>query len=174
MRKLVFLASVLIVAATFNKANAQSTGTTNMTVALSSIQSIVVNDPTVLLNFVAPADYSTGVTVAKPAHLSVTSTGKFFVKVKASDLELIAQTGATGANIPVSTISLTSSLAGATFGTSTPATVSLTNADQTLYNNTEGTTASNIDVSYKALGGANYLNRTGNFSTTLTYTISAL
>jgi hypothetical protein len=176
MKRLFLCAAVFMAAAVFNEVNAQAVSATTqptLNVTLSDIQSIVVNNADIDLNFTTPSNYSNGVRNTLMNHLTVTSSGKFIVKVKAAGTHLTKSATATGSPIPVSTISLTPTLAGTTFGTSTPTTITaLTNADQTLYANTEGTTSSSINVSYKAAGGADYLNRTGSFTTTLTYTIS--
>ena len=61
----------------------QSTANVTVTIRLNEILSIVVENPTVLLEYTTPDDYNTGsVNTSMEEHLTVNSTGPFIVTVK--------------------------------------------------------------------------------------------
>jgi len=180
MKKLFIIAAVLITGFTINKASAQTTtGTTDLKVTLNAVQSITVNNPTVGLNFTNSADYLTGVNTTQENHLTFASTSGFSITAKAgTDL-----TGGTGNDIPVSTVTITPStgtIGNPPGGTPTITASPLSKAAAvTIYSSPStitsgGTTQASLDVNYNASGGTNYLNRTGTFTSTITYTIAPL
>ncbi|MES2826519.1 MAG: hypothetical protein V4687_00115 [Bacteroidota bacterium] len=173
MKKFLTLAAVLIIGFSANKAKAQATATLNVT--LAAVQSITVAGPqaTVTLPFTSAADYNAGVTLAQPDHITATSTGQFFIRVKADG----PLTRVGGGTIPLNTISLTptaGTVAIPTAPTFTPIT-QLSTTDQELVRSTGGCVGSKINVSYRASGGAPYLDKVaGTYTALITYTIAAL
>jgi hypothetical protein len=153
------------------KTNAQATANANLNVVLADIKSIKVNpaQSTVTLNFATSADYLDGVFITQAAHLEITSTSGFQVKVKAATASLVNGVS----TIPVSTILLTPTLSagsvdeGAAF---TP--VSLSATPQPILNTPNGNARIYFDMQYKASGGQDYINKAaGTYVTTITYSI---
>jgi len=83
MKKFITI-SLSIILACFGVAKAQVTGTTSVHVKLVDILALAVNDNDVNINFNELADYQSGVTVAKPGHLTVTSNQPYTLNVKAA------------------------------------------------------------------------------------------
>ena len=174
MRKVILTLTIVLSVFMINAAKAQTTtATAIVNVTLAAVQSIAVTQGTVTIPFATSADYNTGVTVAQADHLTASSSGQFFIRVK-SNADL---TGPAAATIPISTISLTPT-AGTTAAPGSPVyntIASLSTSDQDLVTSTGGCNAAKFNVSYKASGGANYLNKAvGTYTATLTYTIAAL
>ncbi|MEJ5964306.1 hypothetical protein [Pedobacter immunditicola] len=175
MRKLSIIAVVFVTGLTANTASAQLSGATTLNVTLAATQSITVNNPTVALNFGSSANYLSGVNAEQADHLTFASTSGFTISASASgDL-----TGGTGGAIPISTVKITptpGSLDESLGGTATA--IDLSTAVVPIYTSgtktTGGTTQASLDVDYRASGGTNYLNRTGTFNSTITYTIAPL
>jgi len=184
MKKLFIIAAVLITGITANKVSAQdkSTGTTTLNVTLDAVQSIKVNNSTVDLSFTTTADYLNGVNAPQPNHLTFSSTSGFFITATAAtDL-----TGGTGDPIDISTITITpkaGNIGNFPAGALTPTNLVKATA-VTIFTTgpghlaggtpTGGTTQASLNIDYtaktKVLG--DYLNRTGKFSSLITYTIA--
>jgi len=182
MKKLFIIAVVLITGITANKVSAQdkSTGTTTLSVTLDAVQSITVNQNAVALNFTTSANYLTGVNAIQANHLTFASTSGFAITAMAgSDL---TGTGTTGGPIPISTVKITASPGSTGTLPVVPSTAEQPlskDAPITVYSSPSivtagGTTQANLNINYMASGGTNYLNRTGTFSSTITYTIAPL
>ena len=67
--------------------NAQSEVTLN--IKLHPIQTLVINQAKVDINYSTKEDYTNGVTIQEPEHITVYSTGGFTVQVKASSANLV-------------------------------------------------------------------------------------
>lgn len=190
MKKIIFLFTLslgLFLGGTaVSHAQSDTTGTTTLNVILHPAISIKVNDPTVTLNMITPNDYANGKDTTLLGHLTVVSTGGFSVKVKA-DGPLTS-----GSNtIPISDIQVSgaaSSTNPATNGMALPSgtftnNLALSTSNQTLFSTTtSGTSGSDIDVKYRAVGGPNFTNALQSisvpqtdqtFTATITYTITA-
>jgi len=179
MKKLFIIAVVLITGITANKVSAQTTLSATgalpatLTLTLNPALSITVMTPDVGLNFETSADYLDGVKTTQSDHLTFASTSGFSITAKADgNLK-----GGTGGEIPINTVTITptdgTKKAGGTVTSqrllATPVTI-YTSGSKT----TGGTTEASLDMDYKASGGTDYLNRTGTFTSTITYTITAL
>lgn len=156
-----------VIGFTANKANAQATGTTELTVNLADVRVITVAQPTVAISLSTAADYTNGKSSTQNNHISVTSTGGYVVKVKADNANMTDGTN----NIPVSTIAITPTVASGTAPTLSNVS-GLTTSDQTIATGAAGTLATVFNVQYTASGGANYLNKpAGAYSVDIQYTI---
>jgi hypothetical protein len=153
------------------KTNAQASANANLNVVLSDIRSIKVNpaQSTVSLNFATSTDYLNGVFANEVAHLEITSTGGFQIKVKAATASLVNGTS----TIPVSTILLTPTLsAGSTDEGVSFTPVPLSATQQTLINTPNGSSMIFFDMKYQASGGQDYINKlAGTYVTTVTFSI---
>lgn len=154
-----------------NKAIAQVT--TNLNVKIKAVQSIVIKDADVDLTFDDPDHYLNGVEVTKTGHLTITSSGVFTVSVQAAgDL-----TKSGGGTIPIGNVEITTTATGTPAFTGTPSFVAgtpLTTGPLVVAHSDTGITAGTVDVTYKAVGGAPFLNKAdGTYTTVLTYTIAA-
>jgi hypothetical protein len=153
------------------KTNAQATANANLNVVLSDVRSITINpaQSTVSLNFASSTDYLNGVFVNQAAHLEITSTGGYQVKVKASTASLVNGVS----TIPVSSIMLTPTLsAGSTDEGVAFTPVSLTATQQPIINTPNGSSRIFFDMRYQASGGQDYINKlAGTYVTTITYSI---
>jgi hypothetical protein len=150
---------------------AQASDNATLNVVLADVRSIKLNpaQTTVQLNFNNASDYQTGVILSQNAHLEVTSTGGFQVKVKSSGASL--QNGTN--TIPVSTITLVPSLSsgytdmGASFQT-----VTLSSTQQQMITTPNGSSRIVFDVRYSASGGQPYIDKpAGTYVTTITFSI---
>lgn len=163
-----------------NLLNAQASANATLNVVLSDVRSIKVNpaQTSVSLTFSNVDDYNNGVSSEQNAHLEITSTGGYIIKVRASTANLV-----NGPNtIPANTVLLTpkqSSTGVASTGTGnsvnntanlTP--VNLGASPATIISSTDGATKIFYDMTYKASGGPQYINKAnGTYTTTITYTI---
>jgi hypothetical protein len=150
---------------------AQASDNATLNVVLADVRSIKLNpaQTTVQLNFNNANDYQNGVALNQQAHLEVTATGGFQVKVKSSGTNL--QNGIN--TIPVSTISLVPSLSsgysdmGVSFQT-----VTLSPTQQQMITTPNGSSKIVFDVRYNASGGQPYIDkRAGTYVTTITFCI---
>lgn len=149
----------------------QASDNATLNVVLADVRSIKLNpaQTTVQLNFNNASDYQNGVLLNQAAHLEVTSTGGFQVKVKSSGVSL--QNGTN--TIPVSTITLVPSLSsgytdmGASFNT-----VTLSPTQQQMITTPNGSARVVFDVRYGASGGQPYIDKpAGTYVTTITFSI---
>jgi hypothetical protein len=189
-RKRIFLivAGFLLLAQS-QKSFAQNTANATLNVVLSDVRSIKVNpsQTNVSLVFANSADYNNGVSSDQVAHLEVTSTGGYAIKVKSSGPTLV-----NGANsIPVNTITLTPTVGTqkASVGAGVTAIIPQSSNTQmgsllaAILNPTAvnfitsptGVTKQFYDVKYNASGGTSYINKAaGTYTTTITYSIEPL
>ena len=149
----------------------QASDNLTLNVVLADVRSIRLNpaQTTVQLQFANVTDYQNGVSLDEPAHIEVTSTGGYQVKVKSSGASL--QNGVN--TIPVSTITLTPTLssgfadAGVAFQT-----VTLSSTEQQMITTPNGSSRIVFDVQYRASGGQPYIDKpAGTYVTTLTFSI---
>jgi hypothetical protein len=154
-----------------NTVHAQASDNATLNVVLADVRSIKLNpaQTTVQLNFNNTNDYQNGVVLNQAAHLEVTSTGGFQVKVKSSGVSLQSGTN----TIPVSTITLAPSLSsgsadmGASFQT-----VTLSSTEQQMISTPNGSSRVVFDVRYTASGGQPYIDKpAGTYVTTITFSI---
>lgn len=150
---------------------AQASDNATLNVVLADVRSIKLNpaQTTVQLNFNNANDYQNGVVLNQNAHLEVTSTGGFQVKVKSSGASL--QNGIN--TIPVSTITMIPSLSsgyvdmGASFQT-----VTLSPTQQQMITTPNGSSKIVFDVRYQASGGQPFIDKpAGTYVTTITFSI---
>lgn len=165
------LAIPAILLAGTQASQAQASDNATLNVVLADVRSIRVNPAqnTVQLNFATATDYQNGVTSDQIAHLEVTSTGGYQIKVKASGSALL-----NGANaIPVNTITLTPGLnAGYTDPGATFTSLSLSATQQQLITTPNGSPRIMFDVRYGASGGQPYIGKpAGTYVTTITFSI---
>ncbi|MDF0720930.1 hypothetical protein P0M11_13065 [Kaistella sp. PBT33-4] len=162
-------------------ANAQATGQTELKVKLNPVQSIVVNDDKVVLDYVTQENYALGVSETKNNHLTVFSTGKFKVKVKAdanltdgngksialddpaTAIKIHATQGTVGANSPLVAFSGSE--------------ISLSTTDQVI-GGSDTAGVGGINVKYTGAGSDAYVNLLNNgtattLTTNVTYSIVA-
>ena len=178
MKKFLLTAAFFLTAIIFSEVKAQTTtSTATVTVSLTAVQSIKVNSPAVAINFRRSTDYLNGVNAPQTDHITFSSTAGYTISaLAATDL-----TGGTGGSIPISTIDITPTQGTLTSAGQLSATkpLSLT-VPAVIYSTAStptgsgGTTEAKLSVNYKASGGADYLNRTGAFSSVITYTIAPL
>ncbi len=170
--KIKLLAAVAAMAVTgIQTLNAQQLNDdVTLNVTLVAVQNISVNSgqTTVTITFNESSDYLNGVSSPQLAHLEVSSTDDFVVKVStASDLSDGSNT------IPVNTITVTPVYASGTDPGATATAVALSTTATTILSSTNGTTKALYDVTYDASGGSDYVNKpAGTYSTMVTYTIS--
>lgn len=180
--KLTLLASGFLLLGVFsnNSLNAQASANATLNVVLSDVRSIKVNpaQTSVSLTFSNVNDYNNGVTSEQNAHLEITSTGGYIIKVRSSTANLV-----NGPNsIPANTVQLTPkqnstgvAAAGVNNAVSKPASltpVNLSASPSTIISSTDGATKIFYDMTYKASGGPQYINKAnGTYTTTITYTI---
>jgi hypothetical protein len=181
-RKILFIAFFACFLGSTQMLQAQTSANATLNVVLSDVRSIKVNpaQATVTLNFANVTDYNNGVSSTQNAHLEVTSTGGYIIKVKSSTPNLVNGTN----QIPVNTVTLTPlQSSGGAVGTSTSAVgrastlipVNLGATATTIISSTDGATKIFYDMTYRASGGAPYINKaSGTYTTTITYTIEPL
>ncbi len=176
-RSLLLLASFAMLALWSNKASAQSSGSVTLNVKLDDIQSISVSAPTETLEYATAANYTGGVTLTVPNHLTVTSTGDFFVKVATSDLNFKSSVTTNTATIPVSTVSISAALGttgggltGTDLTTIAPFTLSTTATNLIQANNEGFINGATFNVTYTA-ASLNTVAEPDTYSTNLTYSI---
>lgn len=142
--------------------------TTNVTIRLNEILSIVVKDPTVLLEYKTADDYNTGsVNTPMEKHLTVNSTGPFIVTVKTTT-DFVKDKDNSISNDEV-TISTSKSN-----GDHTDVILGNTSAN-TLINSTKGGFDLKYDVNYnhKFKEGEAFTKRAGDYKADVTYEITA-
>lgn len=158
--------------------NAQSEVTVN--IKLYPIQTLVVNQGKVDINYTTKEDYNDGVTVQEPEHITVYSTGGFTVQVKAKSANLVNSDPAitetiSAGDIEISAIESQSSTPGITLNS-----VALDTNPKNLIVSPSGAIDKSFDISYAAKGDLNqYVNKYFNaneptiYSTDVVYEIVA-
>lgn len=161
--------------------NAQSS-TDNDNVNLYPIQSITVNalQKTVDLDYKLKSDYSDGVSLLQEDHLEVYSTGGFQIFVKAGGSELTNAAATTYGNINNSDITIATTDGTNPIGAVTNvASVTLSDANQSILTATSGAVDKTVSITYGAAGGNTYEDKyiasssPTTYTTQLTYTITA-
>jgi len=154
-----------------HSAMAQASDNLTLNVLLADVRSIKLNpaQTTVQLQFNNIEDYQNGVNLDEPAHIEVSSTGGYQVKVKSSGPSLQSGTN----TIPVSTITLTPTLSsGFTDVGIAFQTIALSATDQQLITTPNGSSRIVFDVRYRASGGQPFIDKpAGTYVTTLTFSI---
>lgn len=180
MKNTILLSFALLLGIVVN-AQTPATDVVTLNVNLSPIQSITVNSlqKTVDLDYVTATDYADGVTLEQANHLEVYSTEGFQVSVKSAGTELTNGSAVDG-NIAASDIKIT-----ATDGTAAitnavyNSTVSLSAENQAILSTTKGAVNRNVNITYGAAGGDEYVDKyiagqnPTTYTTQLTYTITA-
>ena len=156
----------------------QRTDATTLNVILNPIQTLVVNQKNVDLEYKNKDDYANGVTSKQADHLKVYSTGGFVVTVKSEDNAVNRKNGAE--TISASTIKVeaskgsSNSLDGASYSN-----VSLSATPTSLISSGTGGVDKNFNVTYSGMGAYGYVNSYFNdekptvYTTTVTYAIVA-
>lgn len=179
--KKITLFTIILFALT-SSVKSQITGEVTLNVNLNAIQTLIINQQEVNLNYVEIADYANGVTSLQENHLKIYSTGAFNVKVKSLH-DQIARVGTD----PTATIESSGIFVTATQGASGILTgaelgyesVGLTTTDQLLISSNLGTINTDFNITYKGQGGDAYVNKYFNneiptvYTTTVIYTIAA-
>lgn len=177
-----FLSAVFAVAVLFTSNSIQAqesnspSGEVLLTINLHPIQTLLINQKAVDINYQTKDDYLKGVDVKEADHLTVYSTGGFEVKAKtASDYLVGASNRIDVKDVTIVPSDGSNALSGATY-TSTP----LSKDDQVIISSTTGGVDKTVNVEYQAHGGnnnyVNYYQKTESptkFTTTVTYTIVA-
>ena len=163
-----------------NETKGPASANVTLNVNLSPLQSIVVNNATVDLNYEDSIDYEQGVSATKAGHLTVFSTGDFKVSVMSNAATLTSTNGGTSpidrGDIKIKATSVTGGTGTALTFTAAQTAVGLTGAPVEIGTGTAGT--GNIDVVYTAAGGNTYLQKVNNntlttYSADVTYSIIA-
>jgi hypothetical protein len=145
--------------------NQTTTSTLNVTVA--DMQAFTMNDATTTLNLNSISGYQ-GITQAQPNHMTVSSTSPWSISVVAASSNL-----SNGSNtIPVNYISI-GNVSGQTLLTNTI----LSSGSQTITSSRPPAINQSVGVNYtiSAANAQQLINKpSGTYSTTLTYTLSAL
>src|SRR5690606_9112154 len=164
------------VAATFAQTTPTASATTTLNVNLNPLQTILVGQPIVNLNYKTTTDYADGVTSKQDDHLTIYSTGAFAVNVK-SDKDIMkngVKEMATS-QITVQASDGTKILEGSTYTAPVP----LKMAGAKLLSNSIGGVNKTFAVTYKGAGSDdfvnNYIKGTGAtvYTTVVTYSIEA-
>lgn len=182
MKKVILFAAILFSATSILNVQAQEvkTGTAQLTLNLSAVQSIKV-DGDVVINYTTADDYLNGKDSGEQGTtLTVVSAGGFVVRVEAEDLKgggakdiaasSIKVTAVGGANSDNSTFDATGTLAKVGAGTKTP-----------LISATKGGVDKVYKVTYEGADANKYMENFNNagegatqsYTTTVTYTIAA-
>lgn len=148
------------------------TGQTTLKVTLQQVQSIIVNDAEVELNYATAEDYTNGVSVDKADHITVNSSDDFKIQVKTSSENL--QGSSSSDAIAANSILITpedGTSSPATNGNYTPVNLSTTDATTITANAGMGKT---FDMKYTGAKDDAYAGLAPDtYSTTVTYTLSA-
>lgn len=157
--------------------NAQSEVTLN--IKLHPIQTLVINQAKVDINYSTKEDYTNGVTIQEPEHITVYSTGGFTVQVKASSANLVNADSSNSetiaaADIQVSAMESEASIPGITLNA-----VSLDTNPKDLIVSPSGAVDKSFDISYAAKADGAYIGKAFNtteptvYSTDVVYEIVA-
>jgi|GEM_PF-716752 hypothetical protein len=152
---------------------AQNSGSVNLNVVISQVQSLTINElqDNVNLRFSHREDFTRGVSINEQGHLNIFSSGRFVVKVSAQS-DLVSPGNG---KIPASTIAVTPTMsAGAPVpGLVTGSQVRLSPSEpKTIIKSpTHGTLATTFDVMYQASGEGYAQLEDGTYRTTVVYTI---
>ena len=149
------------------RAQAQSV---TLNVNLTNILSLTTSVATTDINYTTVADYTSGVTVNVAGQLVVSSNRNFDLKVKAAgDL-----TGPSSNTIAIGKVTV--AITNTDLGVTPARGVALTTADQALASNVPGTMSKALNLRYSTPGGSDaaFFKPGGTYTTTLTYTATAL
>ncbi len=138
--------------------HAQSEVTLN--IKLHPIQTLVVNQAKVDINYTTKEDYNNGVTIEEPEHITVYSTGGFTVQVKASSANLVNADASSTETISASDIQVSAQESQASIPGLTLNAVSLDTSPKDLIVSPSGAVDKSFDISYAAKGDLNsYVNK---------------
>ena len=174
-----FIQTVLFCFLSIGTSYGQSDNVT-LNIRLFPIQIIEVNpsQEIINLNYETTADYVNGIQLEQPDHLSMYSTGGFFVKVRSAEVNMTAENGEV---IPVADIIITpkqgvlNPLIGAAFSP-----VFLSSDATTIITNNTGGMNKTFGIHYQAKGNNEYVDKyvdTGSptiYSTHIVYSIEAM
>ena len=170
MKKFLLTAAFFLTAVIFTEVKAQTTGSTVLSVKLETAQSIRVNHAAVLLTLNTSDHYTNGVAIDQANHITFASNVGFKISAKGTDL-----TNGAGEVIEIGNITIKPTQ-GTTGSTGTLTTTALDADDTIIYSSASaevgGTNGANLNINYKAAGGTPFLNKTGTFTSNITYTIA--
>ena len=174
MKKIILFAAILFSGFSIVKGQTSPTGTAKLTVNLKPVQSITVNGD-VVIDYNNADDYANGKVSNSSTAINVVSAGGFMIRVQADDL------GSGTNKIAASSIAVTATSAANGEGAIFDSKGTLAKgADKTaLIQSTKGGVNKKYSVSYKGTGLNEYMqnynaNKNEVYTTTVTYTISAL
>ena len=163
-----------------NSVSAYAQSEVTLNIKLHPIQTLVVNQAKVDINYTTKEDYQNGVTIEEPEHITVYSTGGFTVQVKASSANLVStdptvtETISSG-DIQISATESTTTIPGITLNA-----VALDTTGKDLIVSPSGCVDKSFNVAYAAKGDLNeYVNKYFNeneptiYSTDVIYEIVA-
>ena len=174
MKKIILFAAILFSGFSVVKGQTSPTGTAKLTVNLKPVQSITVNGD-VVIDYNNANDYANGKESNSSTSLNVVSAGGFMIRVQAEDL------GSGTNKIASSSIAVIATAVangeGATFDAK--GTLAKGVDKKALIQSTKGGVNKKYSVSYKGTGLNEYMqnynaNKNEVYTTTVTYTISAL
>ncbi|RAJ04103.1 hypothetical protein LX64_02981 [Chitinophaga skermanii] len=151
------------------KSSAQTTANTTLTVILNPVLVMTLSATPPTLTFATANDYANGVSATYANAITVTSTANYSITVKTSSADL-----ANGANtIPVSNVNVAVS---GTTGVGTTGSGALSTTDLAIVTNAPAAIAKGIGLTYSTTAGnpAFVGKPSGNYTTTLTFTATAL
>ncbi|MEZ0542528.1 hypothetical protein [Fibrella arboris] len=152
-----------------SSAHAQLTsGNAIVTLTLVDVMALVVSVPAVPLTYGSVTDFIDGRNVTIPLQLLVSSNRPYDLKVRA-DGDLTSGLGQSATTIPIGNITVQAMSGG--LGT-TPA-VNLSTSDQTFVSNAPGAMAKTVDMKYSTPANSQDFVKTGIYTATITYSISA-
>ncbi|MBO0951155.1 hypothetical protein [Fibrella forsythiae] len=170
-KMMIAIAALTALCSGFGATSAQAqltSGNALVTLTLVDVMAIVVTEPAVALTYGLETDYINGRNVTIPLHLTVSSNRPYDLKVRA-DGDLTSGLGQSAVKIPIGNVTVQAMSAG--LGT-TPA-VSLSTSDQTFVSNAPGAMAKTVSVKYSTPANSQDFIKTGVYTSTLTYSISA-
>ncbi|NID10979.1 hypothetical protein [Fibrivirga algicola] len=152
-----------------NSAHAQLTsGNAIVTLTLVDVMSLAVSVPAVPLTYGTSDDYVTGTNTTITGQLLVNSNRPYDLKVRAAG-DLTSGIGQSATTIPIGNLTVQAMSVG--LGT-TPA-VNLSTVDQTIASNAPGAMVKLVDIKYSTPANSQDFIKSGIYTSTLTYSISA-
>lgn len=162
------LAAFLVVLAGVSISSKASAQNATLTVTLTPVLVMTVNETNPTLVFSNATDYANGVSATYNNALTVTSTTAYTIKVRSGSADLV-----NGSNtIPVSNVKVAPS---GTTGIGTTTTVSISTTDQAIITTAPAAILKNINLQYStdANNEAFIGKPSGNYTATLTFTATA-
>ncbi|MFV0470356.1 MAG: hypothetical protein ACK5MK_15710 [Dysgonomonas sp.] len=172
----VFAVVVLFVSNSIQAEDGSPSGEVSLNINLHPIQTLVINQKTVDIDYKTKDDYLKGVKVNEADHLTVYSTGGFEVKAKTATDYLVGSLN----HIDTKDVTITPSNGSNALSGAIYTARALSKEDQVIVSSTTGGVDKTVNVEYQAFGGGNsyvnYYQKTESptiFTTTVTYTIVA-